>query len=110
MELTLTIIEDTIKRTLAEDLADAGDITSTLTIPEDAQTTVYLRAREDGILAGLDVALCAFRLCDPDVKIDTYKTDSDILNASDKIARISGNARKILTAERTALNLSLIHI
>lgn len=102
--LTPKIIEDTIKAALREDLNDEQDITSALTIPEDLQTTVVLRAREDGILAGLNVALKTFELVDKTIKTSAHKTDGDRLYAGDNIATIKGNARATLTAERTALN------
>lgn len=102
--LTDQIIEDTIKAALREDLNGEQDITSTLTIPEDLQTTVVLRAREDGVLAGLNVALKTFEMVDNTIKTSAHKTDGDRLYTGNDIATIIGNARAILTAERTALN------
>jgi nicotinate-nucleotide pyrophosphorylase (carboxylating) len=61
MPLSPHTIKTAVEHALSEDLGHGFDITSVLTIPTDTQTTVYLRAREDGILAGLDVALTAFR-------------------------------------------------
>ena len=57
------------------------------------------------MLAGLDAALLAFRLLDPDVQIRIEKRDGDALAPNDPIAIVSGDARAILSAERTALNL-----
>ena len=104
MELSPIIIEDAVRAALKEDMGHGFDITSSLTIAPDTQTTVHLRARENGVLAGIEVALTAFRLCDGMIIVKRYKRDGEALAAGDKIATITGNARAILTAERIALN------
>lgn len=99
------IIEPIIRVALAEDLGRAGDITTDSIIPADAVATARLAARKDGRLAGLEVALTAFRTLDPAVEVSIGRADGDDLSPGDTIATLTGRARALLTAERTALNL-----
>jgi nicotinate-nucleotide pyrophosphorylase (carboxylating) len=64
-----------------------------------------IAARQPGVLAGLDAALLAFELIDPALRIDRVCTDGDRISRGETVARISGKARGVLGAERTALNL-----
>ena len=96
-------IEETVKLALAEDLGD-GDHTSRATIPPDAKGKAELIARENGILAGINVAVEVFRQVDPEIKITKLKRDGNPLRTGDQIFLIEGRARSILSAERTALN------
>lgn len=98
-------IRTLIKTALAEDLSQGGDVTTNLTIPADKIATATFVSRENGVLAGLDIALLAFSEIDADVKITKFAQDGDILKPQTKIAEVSGNARAILMAERTALNI-----
>ena len=104
--LNALVIEDAVRRALAEDLGRAGDITSAATIPEGKKATAKLAARKPGVLAGLACAAEAFRQLDPSVEFRAKKRDGDALKAGDVTAEISGNARAILSAERTALNFA----
>jgi len=99
------MLEPLVRAALLEDLGRAGDLTSDLIVPADTRTSVRLSAREAGALAGLDAACLAFELLNPAITIDRLLEDGARLNPGDDIARISGPARAILTAERTALNL-----
>ena len=89
---------------LAEDIG-TGDITSLATIPADRTATAIMLAKDTGVLSGIDVAAEVFRTVDPDLEFTALKQNGDELNNRDHIAEIKGNARTILTAERTALNL-----
>ena len=89
---------------LAEDIG-TGDITSLATIPADRTATAVMLAKDTGVLSGIDVAEEVFRTVDPDLEFTALKGNGDVLGDRDHIAIISGNARTILTAERTALNL-----
>lgn len=102
--LPALIVERAVRAALEEDLGDAGDITSQSTIPANTQSRVVLRAREPGVIAGLDAARTAFRLMDPNLKIAVQKPDGSRVVPSDVIAMIEGDARAIVTAERVALN------
>ncbi|MEQ9520015.1 MAG: carboxylating nicotinate-nucleotide diphosphorylase [Parvibaculum sp.] len=98
------IVERAVRTALEEDLGDAGDITSQSTIPAGTQSRVVLRARQPGVIAGLDAARMAFRLMDPQLKIAVQKPDGSRVVPSDVIAVIEGDARAIVTGERVALN------
>ncbi len=98
------IIERLVADALAEDLGQSGDVTSAAVIPETAQATAVIRARETGILAGLDFALAAFRHGDVGLSVTPHKTDGDALAAGMDVLTIKGAARALLAAERVALN------
>jgi nicotinate-nucleotide pyrophosphorylase (carboxylating) len=103
------LIRDAVRAALVEDLGRAGDITSAATIPAEAQATAALVARKAGVLAGLAIAECAFRMLDPDVRFTAKLVDGDGLPVGTVVAEIEGNARAILSAERVALNF-LCHL
>lgn len=101
--LDQTIIDSVVTLALRED-APTGDITSLLAISEDATATAVLAAREPGVFAGADVFAAAFRLTDPRIQIELLKHDGDAFVPGDELARVTGPARGILTAERIGLN------
>jgi len=103
MEITPKI-KTLIQLALGEDLGDNGDITSLNTIPADKNITVTMNARENGILAGIDVAIEVFKIVDEKLNLKLHTKDGDNLKTGQPILSITGNARNILTAERTALN------
>ncbi len=103
-ELPGQLVEDAVRAALKEDLGTAGDITTAATIPEDAVATALLVARKPGVLAGIPLAIAAFRQLDFSVRINADKNDGDRLDRGTVIARIEGHARAILSAERVALN------
>ena len=98
------ILDPIVRLALAEDLGRAGDLTTDATIPPGQQMTCEIRARKAGRLAGLDAAAYALSLVDETVKLEQVMTDGDALSPGDTIARLSGAARSILTAERVMLN------
>jgi nicotinate-nucleotide pyrophosphorylase (carboxylating) len=98
-------VEPIIRAALAEDLGRAGDITTDSIIPADAVATARIAARKDGRVAGLDAALIAFRLLDPAVAVEIAVADGGDVRPGGIIATLSGSARALLTAERTALNV-----
>ena len=98
-----------MRAALLEDLGRAGDITTDAIVPADARAETALVARQAGVVAGLDFALAAFRLIDPAIEAIVERPDGSRLAPGDRIAIISGPARGILTAERTALNF-LCHL
>jgi len=97
------LYREVVRRALAEDLG-WGDATSALVVPEGARATGVLVARADVVLAGLDVALEAFRQLDPTVGVEVYRRDGDRCRPREPIAVVTGLAAPMLTAERTALN------
>src|SRR5262249_14453263 len=92
-----------------EDLGRAGDLTTDAIVPAGICATTVLRARQPGVVAGLDAASLAFRLIDPAIEVTTERSDGSAVAPGDVIATISGPARGLLTAERTALNF-LCHL
>ena len=102
--LPMVMIEPMVRAALLEDLGRAGDITSDAIIPAGLNATVAMVSRQEGVVAGLDFAACAFRLIDPAIAIDIARPDGSMLSPGTMIATIAGPARAILTAERTALN------
>lgn len=118
------IISD-VKRALIEDLCESNtnassaigseipnvtiqllaskDITACL-IPSDTNCNAHIISREDIVLCGREWATQAFLMLDPSLKLDWHFKDGDVICANDSVVNISGNARAILTSERTALN------
>lgn len=95
---------DFVERTLAEDLGSGGDVTSTATIPAEARFTAEMNCREPVIMAGIGIAEAFFRALDPAITIETFVTDGDRIEAGTVIILLTGAARAMLTAERSALN------
>ena len=93
-----------VAATLAEDLGDTGDITSTAVIPADARFSGVMDSRDAIVVAGLPIAEAFFRALDPDVVIEPLATDGDRFAAGTDLLRLTGKARAMLTAERSALN------
>jgi nicotinate-nucleotide pyrophosphorylase (carboxylating) len=107
--LPAIMIEPSVRAALLEDLGRAGDITTDAIVPAGTCTQTALVARQDGVVAGLDFALTAFRLIDPAIEAIIDRPDGSRIAPGDRIAVIQGPARGILTAERTALNF-LCHL
>jgi nicotinate-nucleotide pyrophosphorylase (carboxylating) len=105
MILAPLLYRDLVARALAEDLGRRGDLTSDLIFgPNDTHSAVF-RAREEGVLAGLEPALETFRQLSDQVRVTEALTDGALLQPGTVVARISGPTRALLTGERTALNL-----
>lgn len=102
--LDFTIVDEIIWRALKEDMP-MGDITTDSTVDEDMVCSAKLIAKEDCVIAGIDVFSRVFTLLDPKIYIECYVNDGDKINKGTVIMHISGNARAMLKAERTALNL-----
>lgn len=102
--LDRTEIDRVVSMALDEDIG-AGDLTSRATIPADLALTATIHARQAMVLAGLPLAEATFRACDPDCTFISDAEDGAKLEKGAVIARVNGNARAILTAERTALNI-----
>jgi nicotinate-nucleotide pyrophosphorylase (carboxylating) len=98
------VIEEAVANALAEDLGRAGDITSIATVPEDAQARAVMVAREAGTIAGLPLVEAAFRRLAPNAGIAAHLRDGASVAAGTKLMTITGPARAVLSAERTALN------
>ena len=100
----LSAIDGSVHRALAEDLGDAGDITTDSVIPPAQQAAGVIAARKAGVLAGLPVGLRVFQIIDPGVRINPRLQDGARLAPGDVVLEIFGAARSLLKAERVALN------
>ena len=101
--LTAAQIEEIVDRALAEDLG-WGDATTKALIPSDQQGIASIMAKEEGILAGIDIAKKVFQRVDPALKADILIADGSQINPGSIIAKVKGNVASILKAERVALN------
>lgn len=101
--LTASTIDSALRTALDED-APWGDITGEVFIPATASARAELRAREDGVLAGIEVFARAFALVDQSVTVDLAAADGDAFTAGQVLATVAGPARAVLQAERIALN------
>ncbi len=99
------LYQQTVQGALREDLGRAGDLTTDATIPSGVSATGHLVARRAGRVAGLEVAISAFRQLDATVAVAVDAADGCDVEPGTTLARISGSAREMLSAERTALNL-----
>jgi len=98
------LYEPVVRRALEEDLGRAGDLTSDACLPPDLQGEAKVVVRSAGRIAGLDVALAAFRILDPSIALDVHRHDGEDAEAGAILATVQGSARSILSAERTGLN------
>lgn len=95
--------DDIIRLAIAEDIG-SGDHTSLATIPQEATGKAQLKAKENGILAGIFIAEKVFKTIDPSVLFTPIKTDGEVISAGDIIFSVEGKSISILSAERLALN------
>jgi len=96
-------ILDIIRRALKEDIG-SGDVTSNSIIPADAAMNGKIIAKQNGIVAGLDVARATFEILDSRIQFRAKVSEGSSVETSQTLATLSGPARPLLTAERTALN------
>ncbi len=101
------MIEPIVRSALLEDLGRAGDLTAQAVIPPDARFTAVFRARQAGVVAGIDCARLAMTLMG--ASFETMLHDASRLKPGDLIARVDGPAAAVLAGERVALNL-LCHL
>ncbi|HNA99742.1 MAG TPA: carboxylating nicotinate-nucleotide diphosphorylase [Marmoricola sp.] len=94
-----------IEQALNEDLGLVGDLTTALTIPDSTTGRAQVVAREHGVLSGVTAAGAVFHAVDPDLELEWSADPGANLSPGQEVLRITGRARSILTAERTALNL-----
>lgn len=97
-------IDSFVRATLAEDLGEGGDITSLSVIPADARFEGVMQSRDPITVAGLPIAEAFFRALDPEMEIEILVEEGASVPAGSDLMRLSGAARAMLTAERSALN------
>ncbi len=98
-------LDAVVRLALAEDLGRAGDVTAQACVPEAARLTADFTARKAGVAAGLGAARLALRALDADARVEERLKDGDGFEAGAVLVRVTGDARAVLAAERTALNL-----
>ena len=98
-----TALNDLIKNALAEDIGD-GDHSTLSTIKADAVGKAVLKIKQDGILAGIDVAETIFRYVQPDIIFTAFKKDGDQIKYGESAFEVSAKVHTILTCERLVLN------
>jgi len=102
--LPAAAVDAVLRAALVED-APYGDITSQTLIPAEARATAVLAARVPGVFSGGEVFAAAMRLADPGAAVVLLVADGEAFDAGAALARVTGNARGVLLAERVALNL-----
>lgn len=104
--MTLPDFADVLARALAEDLGEAGDVTTLATIPPTATATARLVSRGAGVVAGLPLVAAVYDAVGAGrVSLQTVRPDGSSVAAGDEIATVHGPVRDLLTGERIALNL-----
>ena len=103
MQLDQSIIQPFIAQSLKEDIGD-GDHTSLSTIPVGKQGEAQLIVKDDGVLAGITVALAIFKAVDPGLKVEVLLEDGTEVRNGDIALYVTGSVHSILVAERLVLN------
>ena len=103
------LVEGVVRRALAEDLGQAGDVTTRAVVIPAAECRAAIVARHEGVLAGAQATTLAFTLIDAGLTVRFEVDDGSAVAQGDVVAVVGGSARSILTAERTALNF-LCHL
>ena len=102
--LAEVLLKPLVEAALTEDLGRRGDVTSQATIPADTQAQLQIKARQAGVICGMDLARLSFALIDEQIEFIAKVNDCATVEAGTILATVRGNARNLLTAERTALN------
>src|SRR6266446_4399422 len=108
MDWNSEYIADLVRRALEEDVG-SGDATSTATIPPQVSARAHILARQTLVCAGLPIAEKVFRALDPEIRVHCLHNDGSFAEPGAEIVQVMGNARAILTGERTTLNF-LAHL
>jgi nicotinate-nucleotide pyrophosphorylase (carboxylating) len=103
-DLPALLVEAAVRTAFTEDFGLAGDLTSQATLRKDASATATLSTREAGVIAGLPLVAAAFRMIGESVTFEASRRDGDRVAPGDVVGHVWGNARQVMSAERTALN------
>ena len=106
MSLPDFLLEPLLRAALAEDLAPWGDATTRAVIPPGTQGVVEMRARQAGVISGMQVASLAFRLIDAGLRVEVLTPDGGACAPGQPVMRVAGDMAAILMAERVALNFA----
>ena len=96
-------LEEFIKSALAEDIGD-GDHSSLACLKKEQKGKAHLLVKENGIIAGVDLAKQIFSMVDLSLQFESFKNDGDIISINDIVFNVIGNSQSILKAERLVLN------
>lgn len=99
------LLEPVVRLALAEDLGRAGDLTATACVPAGTRMCAVVAARAPGVAAGLGLAPLTVRLLDPEARVELLAADGQAVEGGAALVRLEGDARALLAAERTLLNL-----
>lgn len=97
------LVEPIVRAALAEDIG-SGDITTRCTVPSGLSASAVFLAKSEGVVCGLEIAALAMQLVDPAVRFEPVAVEGQQVTPGDIVAKVSGDARSLLTAERVALN------
>lgn len=98
------MIREVLERAFREDMP-MGDITTDSTVPLNESSRAFLITKQEGVVCGMEIAMEAFKMLDPNVRLTPLVQDGDFVENKTRILEIEGNSRALLKAERTALNL-----
>ena len=102
--ITMQLQADKLIRMALEEDITSEDVSTNAVMPTKVQGTVDLIAKEDGVIAGMDVYARVFKLLDEDTEIEMFCHDGDEGREGDLMAKVTGDIRVLLSGERVALN------
>ena len=102
--ITMQLQADKLTRMALEEDITSEDVSTNAVMPTKVQGTVDLIAKEDGVIAGMDVYARVFKLLDEDTEIEMFCHDGDEVREGDLMAKVTGDIRVLLSGERVALN------
>ncbi len=99
----MTVVQEIIANALREDIGD-GDHSTLACVPENATGKAQLLIKDNGVLAGVELAVEIFKQFDPSLKVTVFKKDGDVVTKGEIAFTVEGSSRSILTTERLVLN------
>ncbi len=98
------LFQAVIKNALLEDIGPNGDVTSNLSLSPDAKSVGDFLTKNEGVIAGLEIARLVFDLLDPSLEFETLVTDGSDIKSGQVVALVGGRTQSLLAGERIALN------
>lgn len=102
--ITMQLQADKLIRMALEEDITSEDVSTNAVMPTNVKGTVDLIAKEDGVIAGMDVYARVFKLLDESIEIEMFCQDGDEVKKGDLMAKVTGDIRVLLSGERVALN------
>ena len=103
-EITMKMQADQLIRMALQEDITSEDVSTNAVMPTNVKGTVDLIAKEDGVIAGMDVYARVFKLLDESMEIEMFCQDGDEVKKGDLMAKVTGDIRVLLSGERVALN------